>query len=65
VSRMCCVYLELGLFVRIACMCSLYRVRKFLPVCPMYLSSQSEQPEPELIRLLYDVSYPVIEVNFF
>jgi hypothetical protein len=37
VSRMCRVgYLELGLFVRIACMCSLYRVRKFLPVCPVF-----------------------------
>jgi hypothetical protein len=43
VSRMCCAYLELSLFVLIACMCSLYRVRKYLPVCPMHLSWQSLQ----------------------
>jgi hypothetical protein len=43
VSRMCCAYLKLGLFVRIASRCSFYRVRKFLPVYPMYLSLQSLQ----------------------
>jgi hypothetical protein len=36
VSRMCCAYLEVVLLVRMACICSLYRVLKFLPVWPMY-----------------------------
>jgi hypothetical protein len=36
VSRMCSEYLEFGLFDRTACICSLYRVLKFLPVCPIY-----------------------------
>jgi hypothetical protein len=38
VSSMCCAYLEFGLFVLVACMCSLYLVLKFLPVCPIYFS---------------------------
>jgi hypothetical protein len=37
VSRMCCEYFEFGLFDRIACICSLYLILKFLPTCPMYL----------------------------
>jgi hypothetical protein len=32
VSRMCCAYLEFGLFVLIAYVCSLYLVLNFLPV---------------------------------
>jgi hypothetical protein len=52
VSRMCCAYLELGLCVRIACMCSLYRVRNFLPVCPMYFCSQPFSPVYHLSVLL-------------
>jgi hypothetical protein len=36
-SRMCCEYLEFGLFDRIACICSLYLGLKFLPICPIYL----------------------------
>jgi hypothetical protein len=38
VSRMCCAYVEFGLFDLIACVCSLYLVRNFLPVCPTYSS---------------------------
>jgi hypothetical protein len=38
VSSMCCAYLEFGLFERIACICSLYLVMKFLPIWPIYLS---------------------------
>jgi hypothetical protein len=41
VSKMCCEYLEFGLFVMVACMRYLCLVLKFLPVCPMYLSWQS------------------------
>jgi hypothetical protein len=37
-SRMRCEYLEFGLLDRIACMCSLYPVLKFLSVCTLYLS---------------------------
>jgi hypothetical protein len=40
VSRMCCAYVEFGLFDLIACVCSLYLVRNFLLVCPTYLSWQ-------------------------
>jgi hypothetical protein len=40
VSRMCCAYVEFDLFDLIACVCSLYLVLKFLPVCPTYLSWQ-------------------------
>jgi hypothetical protein len=38
VSRMCCAYFEFVLLVRMACMCSLCRVLKLLPVWPMYFS---------------------------
>jgi hypothetical protein len=38
VSKMYCEYLEFGLLDCIACMCPLYLVLKFLPVCPMYLT---------------------------
>jgi hypothetical protein len=40
VSRICCAYLDVGLLECIACMCSLYRVLKFRPVCPMYFNWQ-------------------------
>jgi hypothetical protein len=39
VLYVCCAYLEFGLFVLSACMCSLYLVLKFLPVCPKYSRS--------------------------
>jgi hypothetical protein len=41
VPYVCCEYLELGLLFRIACMCFLYLVLKFLPVSPIYFSGCS------------------------
>jgi uncharacterized membrane protein YwzB len=53
VSSMCCAYFELGLLLRIAWICSLYLVLKFLPVCPTYWSGQSLQLSKYMPLLLY------------
>jgi hypothetical protein len=37
VSKMCWAYLQVVLLECMACICSLYRVLKFLPVWPMHL----------------------------
>jgi hypothetical protein len=41
VSNMCSEYLEFGLLYRIACICFLYLLLKFLPVCTIYFSGHS------------------------
>jgi hypothetical protein len=56
VSRMCCVYVDFGLFDLIACVCSLYLVWNFLPICPTYLSWQLLHFIWYMPLLLYRVS---------
>jgi hypothetical protein len=41
VSKMRCEYLEFRLLYCVACMCSLYLVLKFLPICPTYFNGHS------------------------
>jgi hypothetical protein len=37
----CCAYFEVVVLLEfVACICSLYHVLKFLPVCPIYLNWQ-------------------------
>jgi hypothetical protein len=49
----CIVPLEFGLLDRVACICSLYLVLKFLPVCPIYLNWNSLHFIWHILLLLY------------